>query len=71
LADETIIDHVTGRRWSVKGVQNYVPLDITEMSKDAAKKLKDHGLGLSVRGIVSNKDKKPYAIITYDMLVPT
>jgi hypothetical protein len=70
LTTETIIDNVTGRRWTASGVPNYVILDSTEKSKVAGKKLKEHILGLGVRGIVLNKDKKPYAIITYDMLFP-
>jgi hypothetical protein len=64
-----IIDNITGEVWTVNGVKNYVPLDITDTAEQASMKLQDSKWGLSARGIVLDNDKKPFAIITYEILV--
>lgn len=69
LNSTEIKDHITGEDWSVNGVKNYVILDITDTAEQASKKLQDSKFGLGARGIVLDKDKKPFAIITYEMLV--
>jgi hypothetical protein len=69
LNSNKIRDNVTGEDWTVNGVKNYVVLDITDTAEQASKKLQDSNWGLSARGIVLDKDKKPFAIITYEILV--
>jgi hypothetical protein len=69
LNSNKLKDNVTGEDWTVNGVKNYVILDITDTADQASKKLQDSKLGLSARGIVLDKDKKPFAIITYELLV--
>jgi hypothetical protein len=69
LNSNKLKDNVTGEDWTVNGVKNYVILDITDTAEQASKKLQDSKLGLSARGIVLDNDKKPFAIITYELLV--
>ena len=69
LNSNKIRDNITGEDWTVNGVKNYVVLDITDTAEQASKKLQDSKWGLSARGIVLDKDKEPFAIITFEILV--
>lgn len=69
LNTKKLRDHVSGEDWTINGVKNYVILDITDSAEQASKKLQDSKFGLSARGIVLDKDKKPFAVIMYEMLV--
>lgn len=66
--ENDVIDNLTKEKWSGKGIKNYIPIAIAETAEDVAKKMLNSQFGLSARGIVT-RGKKPYAIITYDMLV--
>lgn len=69
LDKKQVKDSITKEAWTKNGVMNYVPLAITDTAEGVAKKLLDSQFGLSARRLVLEKGKKPYAIITYDMLV--
>lgn len=67
IVSNQVTDHITNKRWTSTGVQNFVSVNMEDTLKKIVEEMTKIGDTLSVRAVVMEKES-PKAIVTYDMI---